>query len=188
MAENKAAPTRRKAVKIKPPGVRTRREPPRYDARAASERFVRAMTWITAIGLLFCAGQGLRWYTHKAQLDRIEQELQAQYVSVLGDDVGASPFGRMQFLHGQLTAQDSFGLDPLAVIAAFSRHSDFMVRIDKAHLWGESGTLEGLYAHDAQAFETFIQRLDTDEEYAFDLKSKEDALGGIRFRVGVGRR
>lgn len=188
MAESTAAPTRRKAVKIQPAGIKTRREPPRYDARAASERFVRTMTWITVIGLLACVGQGIRWYAHRGQMNRIQQELHAQYVSVLGEDVGASPFGRLQFLHGQLTAQESFGLDPLAVIAAFSRHSDFMVRVDTARLSGESGVLEGLYAHDSLAFEAFLQRLGSDEEYTFELRSRKEALGGIRFSVAVGRR
>mgnify|MGYP000692923296 FL=1 len=146
------------------------------------------MAWITAIGLLFGLGQGMRWYTNTSQLDRIEQELHAQYASVLGEDMGSSPFGRLQFVHGQATAQQQFGLDPLVLIAEFSRHADFMVRIDKVALSGERGTLEGMYTPDQAAFKAFLQELDTDEEYEFSLESREETLSGIHFVLKVGRR
>lgn len=188
MADKRVPKPRKKATTIQPAGARTRKAPPRYDAVAASERFVRAMTWMTVIGLLFVAGQGIRWYAHTSQLNKINSQLQAQYASVLGEDVGASPFGRLQFLHGQATARETFGLDPLAMLAAFSRHADFMVRVDRVDLVGESGIIAGAYMQDPAAFEAFMAALGSDEEYDFELESRQDALSGILFKLSVGRR
>lgn len=146
------------------------------------------MTWITAIGLFFNIGQAIRWYSHQSQLDTIDRELQAQYVSVLGENVGTSPFGRLQFLHGQIAAQEQFGLDPLALMAAFSRHADFMVRVDGMNLNGEVGTLTGTFMPDKAGFSEFVKRLDADEEYDFLLKGREETLGGIQFTLEMRRK
>lgn len=188
MAETKAAPPRKAAVKIQPKGIRTRKEAPRYDARAASRRFVRAMLWITAIGLFFSLGQTIRWYTHASQLGKIERELHAQFTSVLGEDVGNSPFGRLQFLHGQITAQQRFGIDPLALAAAFSRHADFMVRIDAVRTAGDQGRLEGIHTGDDQSFNEFVQSLASDEDYRFDLTATAETLAGVKFTIRAERR
>ncbi|KAB1440784.1 hypothetical protein [Pseudodesulfovibrio senegalensis] len=189
MAQNtNDTPPRKRAVRIRPRGVRIRKEPPRYDAVAASSRFVSSMFWILVLGLLFNIGQAVRWYNHSAQLAKIERELYGQYHSVLGEDVGAAPFGRLQFEHDKLAAVRPTGLDPLAVTAALSAHADAMVRVDAVKLGRKVGQIRGLYMPDPAAFDEFIKRLERDDTYFFELQDHSDVFGGIGFQLRVERK
>lgn len=189
MAQNtNDTPPRKRAIRIKPRGVRFRKEPPRYDAVAASSRFVSSMLWILVLGLLFNLGQAVRWYNNSAQLAVIKRELFGQYHSVLGNDVGAAPFGRLQFEHDKLAAARPTGLDPLAVAAALSTHADAMVRVDAMRLGRKSGEILGLYMPDPAAFKEFIKRLKRDDTYFFELQDHKDVFGGMEFKLRVERK
>lgn len=187
---NKARPgaTKKRAVSIKTKETRLRRQAPAYDAQAASARFVQTMTWITVIGLLFCVGQGLRLNAYKSQLDRIESVMNEQYQSVLGEDLGAEPFGRLQFVHGRLAAEEGLALDPLAVMASLSRHMDDLGRIDSMHLNGTDGRVKGYYLLDRAGFDEFVKGLEKDEDYVYELDESSEGLGGIEFILFVERK
>ncbi len=188
MAQNTKKISRKRAIKIKPRGVRVRKEAPRYDAVAASSRFVSSVLWILAIGLLFNLGQAVRWYNNGTQLAVIEHELFGEYRSVLGKNPGTEPFGRLQFEHEKLAAEQQAGLDPLSVAAALSRHSDAMVRVDAMKLGHKQGLIRGLYMPDPGALREYLKRLAWDDTYSFSLEDQKDVFGGIEFRLRVERK
>lgn len=157
----------------------------RSESDKASRRFIRNLVWVVIICGLFLVGQGLRYSFRLAQLDEIRGETEALYRSVLGPDIGGSPFGRLQFEHGKLVATARIGLDPLAVLAALSRPAPEDVRLEGLVLDGMSGRARGFFGPNAARFDEYVSALGDDESFAFRLEKREDVFGGIDFSLIV---
>lgn len=151
---------------------------PVFRSGKVSRRFLRNFVWVFAIGSLFLGGQGLRYFFHYTQLEEIRSEINAQYMSALGQDIGDSPFGRLQFEHGKLLATDSIGLDPLRLLAALSRPADENLRLEGITLSGKAGRVRGSFAGDEQEFTTYLDKLTDDDHYLFSLY-KSDPVGDL---------
>ena len=158
---------------------------PEFRSGKASRRFLRNLVWVLVVGSLFLGGQGLRYYLNWVQLMDIRAETENLYRSVLGPDIGGSPFGRLQFEHGKLLASNRIGLDPLSVLAALSRSSGQDVRLDGLTLTGTSGRVRGFFSGEPSGFEAYFSRLSDDEHYLFSLYKSEETTGGVAFSLRV---
>ncbi|WP_319541418.1 hypothetical protein [uncultured Pseudodesulfovibrio sp.] len=149
---------------------------PVFRSGKASRRFLRNLVWVLAIGGLFLGGQGLRYFFHYNQLEEIRNETNALYVSALGQDIGGSPYGRLQFEHGKLLATNRIGLDPLRLLAALSRPADENLRLEGVTLSGKTGRIRGSFAGNEQGFSAYFDKLTDDDHYLFSLY-KSDLVG-----------
>ena len=157
----------------------------RFDSGKESKRFIRNLVWVVILCALFLAGQGLRYHFKRAQLDRIRTETNKLYVSVLGEDIGSSPFGRLQFEHGKLSATLRIGLDPLSVLAALSRPAGENLRLEGVTVNGMRGRVHGFYGPNTEGFDNYLEALSDDDHYLFSLEKREDVFGGITFSLIV---
>jgi len=151
---------------------------PVFRSGKASRRFLRNLVWVLVIGCLFLGGQGLRYLFHYNQLEEIRSETKALYVSALGQDIGGSPFGRLQFEHGKLLATNRIGLDPLRLLAALSRPADENLRLEGVTLSGKTGRVRGSFAGDEPGFKAYLDELTNDDHYLFSLY-KSDPVGDL---------
>ncbi|WP_272698823.1 hypothetical protein [Desulfovibrio sp. Fe33] len=158
---------------------------PEYRAGKASRRFLRNLVWVLVIGGLFLGGQGVRYYLHYAQLERIREETDKLYRSVLGPDIGGSPFGRLQFEHGKLLASRRIGLDPLAVLAGLSLPESQGVRVDMVDLTGSRGRVRGFFSGDEAGFLRYAEKLSDDDRYLFSVYKIVELGGGVSFSLNV---
>lgn len=154
---------------------------------AVNRRFFRNIAWLCLVGTMLVAGQAIRFWHLNSQSDRLGSGLEEQYQSVLGDDIGSEPFGRLQFEAGKLQAERKVGLDPLGVMASLSRNDTIGLRIFTITLSGMEGTISGEIVPDRQALDAFMKRLSEEDAYSFTLASATPIAGGVRFTLEVGR-
>lgn len=157
---------------------------PRH-VRSASKRFVRNFVWVVIVCALFMGGQLLRYGFNLSQLDNIREETRRLYTSVLGPDIGNSPFGRLQFEQGKLAATLRIGLDPLSVLAALSKDAPVSLRLEGMQLSGKRGTVRGFFGPSVNGFDTYIDQLSENDAYFFTLDKREEVFGGITFSLLV---
>ncbi|QJB55967.1 hypothetical protein [Pseudodesulfovibrio sp. zrk46] len=155
------------------------------ESASASKRFIRNLVWVVIICALILGGQGLRYYNNKAQLDQIQAETDKLYRSVLGDDIGNSPFGRLQFEYGKLAATNKIGLDPVGVLAALSRPAVESVRLEGLSIDGKRGRARGFFGPNVGQFDDYINAITDDEQYYFSLEKQEEVFGGLTFSLIV---
>lgn len=158
---------------------------PRYRSGKASRRFLRNLVWVLVIGGLFLGGQGVRYWLNHAQLAAIRAETNRLYHSVLGPDIGGSPFGRLQFEHGKLMASSRIGLGPLGVLAALSRPAGEGLRVDGMSLTGARGRIHGVFSGDEAGFMEYVKRLSDDDHYLFSVYKIEELGKGLAFSLVV---
>ncbi len=155
------------------------------ESASASKTFIRNLVWVMVICVLFLAGQLLRYYFENTQLSEIISETEKLYVSVLGDDIGGSPFGRLQFEQGKLAAITRIGLDPASVLAALSKPAVESLRLEELSLKGQRGHAKGFFGPNVEQFDEYISALAEDEQFIFTLGKKENVFGGIAFSLIV---
>jgi len=158
---------------------------PEYNSGKFSRRFIRNFVWVLVLGSLVLAGQGLRYYFNYAQLMEIKGETEKLYVSVLGSDIGGSPFGRLQFEHGKLMAARRVGLDPLSVLAALSTPEAQSLKIDGLTLTGMKGRVRGSMGAGQEAFDHYFSLLSDDDLFLFRLYRSEEGAEGVVFSLDV---
>ncbi|EGB15527.1 hypothetical protein DND132_2323 [Pseudodesulfovibrio mercurii] len=159
--------------------------PPEFRSGKASRRFLRNLFWLLLIGGLFLAGQGVRYYLNYRQVVAIQAETDALYRSVLGPDIGGSPFGRLQFEHGKLLAAKRIGLAPLGVLAALSRPAGEKLRVDGVSLTGTRGRVRGYFSGDEAGFMHYMEKLSDDDRYLFSVYKIDELGGGVSFSLSV---
>lgn len=157
------------------------------ESASASKRFIRNLVWVLLVCGLFMGGQLLRYKSNLEQLELIEQETDKLYMSVLGPDIGESPFGRLQFEHGKLTATHRIGLDPLNVLAALSGPAVESLRVEGLTIDGKQCRVRGFFGPSVDRFDEYITALSEDDQYFFSLEKREDVFGGITFSLIVER-
>lgn len=158
---------------------------PKYDSVKESKRFLRNLVWVLVVGGLFLGGQGIRYWLNRAQLSEIREETNKLYMSVLGPDIGGSPFGRLQFEHGKLMAANRIGLDPLGVLAALSRPDVDGLRLEGMTLAGTTGRVRGTISGGPGAFKTYTDALSDDEYYLFSLYKSDELADDTLFILTV---
>lgn len=151
----------------------------------ASKRFIRDFVWVAIICSLVLIGQGIRYYHHWAQLRQIENATRELYVSVLGEEIGGSPYGRLQFVQGKLAANMRIGLDPVSVLASLSRPAVPSLRIETVSLEGKHGRVSGFFGPNIEKFDQYLNQLTDDDMYYFTLEKRESVFGGIEFSLLV---
>ncbi|BCS89052.1 hypothetical protein [Pseudodesulfovibrio sediminis] len=158
---------------------------PVFRSGKESRRFVRNLIWILVLCSLAMTGQGLRYYFNYSQLIQIRNETEKLYKSVLGPDIGGSPFGRLQFEQGKLMAARRVGLDPLSVLAALSRPEAQSLKLDGLSLTGMSGMARGVMGAGQEAFDAYFSSLSDDDQYLFRLNRSEEGPDGVVFSLIV---
>lgn len=155
------------------------------ESNSASKKFIRNLVWVVIICALFLIGQLLRYHFNHTQLDEILAQTDKLYVSVLGPDIGNSPFGRLQFEHGKLAATHRIGLDPVSVLAALSRPAVESLRLEGISLDGKRGRARGFFGPNVERFDEYIDALSDDEQFFFSLEKREEVFGGLTFSLIV---
>lgn len=158
---------------------------PEWDPNRASSRFLSAMLWIGIIGALFVAGQWLRFGYLFSQKELINSGTASLYQEVLGENKGASPFGRLQFEHGKLAALKQKGLNPLNVLAELSKPAPQGLRVQELVLGEKSGSITGVLVPGPRAFDKFLLQLKKSEDYEFTVTRREEAFDGVYFTLSV---
>lgn len=157
---------------------------PEYRSGKESRRFIRNLVWVLAVGGLFLCGQGMRYHFNNAQLFEIKLETDKLYRSVLGPDIGNSPFGRLQFEHGKLMAESRIGLDPLNMLTALSRPAPESLRLEGLTLKGTRGRLRGSCS-DPVAYKRYLDALSEDEQFLFSVYKSDETAEGVAFILTV---
>lgn len=152
---------------------------------ALSRRFLRNLVWALVICSFFAVGQGIRYYHKLAQLDLIQAETTKLYTSVLGQDIGSSPFGRLQFEQGKLSANLRMGLDPLSVLTSLSRPAVESLRLESLSIDGMRGKVRAFFGPNVDGFDVYLKALSDDDNYFFTLERREDVFGGVLFSLIV---
>ncbi|NDV19965.1 hypothetical protein GO013_11085 [Pseudodesulfovibrio sp. JC047] len=158
---------------------------PAFRSGKASRRFLRNLVWVLVIGGLFLGGQGLRYMFRFTQLSQIRSEIKSLYISALGQDIGNSPFGRLQFEHGKLLASKRIGLDPLRLLAALSRPADENLRLEGVTLSGKTGRVRGVFSGSEQEFKAYMETLTNDDHYLFSIYKRDPMENGSVFILHV---
>ena len=159
---------------------------PQFRTGKESRWFVRTLLWVVLVGGMFMVGQRLRYHFNLAQIEEINSETEKLYISVLGPDIGHSPFGRLQFEHGKLLATRRIGLDPLSVLASLSRPAMESLRLEGLTLTGKTGRVRGFFGPNVDRFKEYLDGLSDDDKYLFSLEKREEVFGGIVFSLIVG--
>ena len=158
---------------------------PRFRSGKQSRRFLRNLVWVVAICLLFLGGQGVRYYLGWSQLSAIQTETENLYRSVLGPDIGGSPFGRLQFEHGKLMAASRIGLDTLSVLDVLSSPAGQGLRLESLSLNGLSGRARGVFEGNMAKLEDYLRKLSDDDHYIFTAYKNEELPNGVLFNLRV---
>ena len=158
---------------------------PEFRSGKASRRFLRNLVWVLVIGGLFLGGQGVRYYLNYMQLKAIRAQTEKLYHSVLGPDIGSSPFGRLQFEHGKLLASKRIGLDPLSVLAALSKPAGEGLRVEGVSLTGTKGRVRGYFSGSEAGFTRYMERLSDDDRYLFSVYKADELGDGLSFTLSV---
>jgi hypothetical protein len=151
---------------------------------AEHRRYGRIFVAVTVAGLLFCAGQGLRWWQEHRRASALEGAVHELYRRALGGEPGKSPYGRLQFELGKLRAQSAQRLDVVELLAALSRRAPEGVRIQSLSLASQSGAITGVAAT-ADDLERYKAALATEGAFVFAVAKADTLSLPVRFELSV---
>jgi len=151
---------------------------------AEHRRYGRILVAVTVIGLLFCAGQGLRWWQEHRRASALEHAVQQLYRRALAGEPGKSPYGRLQFELGKLRAESAQRLDVVELLAALSRRAPEGVRVQSLSLASQSGVLTGTAAS-ADDLERYKAALATEGAFVFTVQKADTLSAPVRFEIAV---
>jgi len=147
----------------------------------------KAVAAVAAMALLLCLGQAVRLYKANATAGPLQETLNAQYASVLGNDLGKDPFGRLLSRLEQAKHTKAQGLDLLQLLAALSKHAPKGFLLDEFNLTVSGGTLQGRIGS-YEGLDGLIAALSTDEAFTFTLDKAESAAKMVTFNLSVRQR
>lgn len=151
---------------------------------AEHHRYGRILLAVTLAGLLFLAGQGLRWWQEHSRAARLEQALTEVYRRALAGEPGRSPYGRLQFELGKLRAQSAQRLDLVELLAALSRRAPEGVRIRSLSMATASGVVSGVAAT-PEDFQRYQAALAAEASFTFSVRQTDTVAQPLRFELGV---
>jgi len=151
---------------------------------AEHRRYARIFAAVTLIGLLFCAGQGLRWWQEQRRASALEGAVQQLYRRAMTGDPGRSPYGRLQFDVGKLRAESAQRLDMVELLAALSRRAPGGVRIQTLSMASQSGVATGAAASVAE-LARYKAALATEEAFVFSVAKADTLSQPVRFEISV---
>ena len=151
---------------------------------AEHHRYGRILLATTVVGLLFLAGQGVRWWQEHQRTLRVEKALHEVYRLALAGDPGRSPYGRLQFELGKLRAQSDQRLDMVELLAALSRRAPEGVRIRSISMATASGVVSGMAAT-PDDFQRYQAALAAEASFTFSVSKVEALTLPLRFELAV---
>jgi hypothetical protein len=151
---------------------------------AEHRRYARMLVALTVAGLLFCAGQGMRWWQEHRRAQALDAAVQGLYRKALGGDPGRSPYGRLQFELGKLRAESAQRLDVVELLAALSRRAPEGVRIQSLSLASQSGVAIA-YAATLEDLERYKAALATEGGFVFAVAKADASALPARFEISV---
>lgn len=151
---------------------------------AEHHRYGRILLAVTLAGLLFLAGQGLRWWQEHQRTKGLEAALAQLYARAIEGDPGRSPYGRLQFELGKLRAQSAQRLDLLELLAALSRRAPEGVRISGLSMGQTTGSVYGLAAT-PEDFRLYQAALAAEATFSFTLAKADLVARPVTFELSV---
>jgi hypothetical protein len=151
---------------------------------AEHHRYGRILLAVTLAGLLFLAGQGVRWWQEHRQARHMQQAVHEVYSRALTDGPGRSPYGRLQFELGKLKAQSAQRLDMVELLAALSRRAPEGVRIRSITMATASGMVSGLAAT-PEDFRRYQTALAAEAYFTFTVRKADTYAQPVRFELDV---
>lgn len=147
-------------------------------------RYGRIMLALTIAGVLFLAGQGVRWWQAHLQAQRMQAAMHDVYRRALGGDPGSSPYGRLQFELGKLRAESAQKLDMVELLAALSRRAPEGVRITSVSMATASGVATGIAATQ-EDFQRYCAALAAEAAFTFTVSKSEPYSQPMRFELSI---
>ena len=147
-------------------------------------RYGRIFLGLTLAGLLFVAGQAVRWWHELTRTARLERAVTEVYRRALAGDPGSSPYGRLQFELGKLRALSAQRLDMVELLAALSRRAPEGVRITGISMATASGTVSGLAAT-PEDFQRYQAALAAEASFTFTVSKVDTFSRPLHFDLNV---
>jgi hypothetical protein len=147
-------------------------------------RYGRILLGLTLAGVLFMAGQAVRWWQAHRQTAQLEKAVTEVYRRALAGDPGRSPYGRLQFELGKLRALSAQRLDMVELLAALSRRAPEGVRITSISMATASGKVEGIAAT-SEDFKRYQAALEAESSFTFTVSKADFFAQPLRFELAV---
>lgn len=156
------------------------------ESEADSKPLVKALAVASLAGLLFCAGQYLRWSDIEAEARAVQGSLAAQYRQALGDKAGSDPYGQLLFRLSQAKGSQNKGVDVLELMETMSRAAAGALRVETFSITPEAGGVRGKIENYNQ-LEAFMKALgEQNSRYSFTLEQATTVNDGVQFSLRVG--
>lgn len=151
---------------------------------AEHHRYGRIFLAVTLAGMLFLAGQAVRWWQERSHAKRLNQAVHEVYRRALEAEPGRSPYGRLQFELGKLKAQSAQSLDMVELLAALSRRATQGIRIRTISMATASGVVTGLAAtpEDLQRYQTALA---AEAFFTISVRNADMLARPVPFELGV---
>jgi len=151
---------------------------------AEHRRYGRIFLAVTLAGVLFLAGQALRWWQEHRNAQRLNQAVHEVYHRALAGEPGRSPYGRLQFELGKLKAQSAQRLDMVELLAALSRRAPEGVRIRTISMATASGVVTGLAAT-PEDLKRYQAALAAEAYFTITVRKADTYAQPVRFELDV---
>jgi len=153
-------------------------------AEAEHHRYGRILLAVAFIGVLFLAGQAVRWWQEHKRAEHLNKALHEVYRRALNGEPGRSPYGRLQFELGKLRAQSAQQLDMVELLAALSRRAPEGVRIRSVSMASTTGMVYGVAAT-PEDFNLYQAALATEASFTFSVSKADTLVRPVRFELAV---
>ena len=151
----------------------------------AASQLTRKVALLAAIiGVLFCLGQGLRFFAVRASAEALGQSMSAQYMSVLGQELGDDPYGRLLSRLEKVRRGADSGLDALDLLDQISHSAPQGLVLDGFTLTIGGGTLKG-QAASYENLEELLRGLSSSQRFIFTLDKAATVGKSVEFSLSV---
>lgn len=142
-----------------------------------------AMLFIMFI-MMLCIGQGLRYYAALSSANAQQRAISAQYVTVLGPNLGDDPYGRLLSMLEKARRGANNGVNLLGLLACVSSGAPAGLTLDGFSLTIAGGMLSG-QARSYEELDTWLRGLSASKEFSFSLDKASTVGKQVEFSLSV---
>ncbi len=146
--------------------------------------YKRAILVALCLGLVFIAGQTLRWKQQAQVTDTWREQLNQLYSTVLGPEPGPDPYGKLLYTLDQLQQGRAQGVQVLKILSILSQDPPENLSIEDLNLSVDSGVIRGRTST-YDSLEAYLDGLSSSQGYSFSLEQATNTDNGIQFTLQV---
>lgn len=139
---------------------------------------------LTIIAIFAVTGEYMRARVKFQEAGQWRQAEKVLYSSVLGNDPGPDPYGRLLYRLDQIKNTNLGGVDILDLLATLSTQAPQSLKIDSMNLTEDGGIIRariGSYAD----LENYLAGLEKNQAYRFTLNEATNTEGGVDLSIRV---